>query len=227
MSNQHISLRAKLTQNPIFIETKEGAKFAEITLMHEYSFSDRNGSEIQLKNPFNVIVKEDLIPNVKTLNSDEFVLVKGIYRQVKKEAKVEHLIFAEEISRSKDKKLKDINVAVTGNLTSEPEIKDSAKGNKYFRLAVATNTKYKNTELEEVEDTTFYNLLFVGEVAEVNQELKKGEYVTIKGSLELKPYKAKDGSSKLDSLIFVKDIQTAKYNPENEIQPDEVKHNTN
>jgi single-stranded DNA-binding protein len=71
----------------------------------------------------------------------------------------------------------------------------------------------------------FYNLFFSGDALIGNNDLKKGEYVEVEGNLELKPYQSRDGSSKLDRTIYVKNTKKIEYSLDDNLRPVDPRYN--
>lgn len=93
------------------------------------------------------------------------------------------------------------NVTMLGNLTRDPELKYTAKGDAVANLGVALNHKYKDRNDEWQEDTTFVDVEAWGRTAEsCGEHLQKGQRVFIVGRLKTDQWEDKDTGTKRSKL---------------------------
>ena len=96
------------------------------------------------------------------------------------------------------------DATIKGNLTADPQVKVSAKGNEYVTFTVAHNeTEKRDGEYVAVEGpngkkvTTFFDVTVFpgneGGVYETAQGLVKGQYVKVTGAVARRDYARKDG----------------------------------
>jgi single-strand DNA-binding protein len=98
-------------------------------------------------------------------------------------------------------------VQLIGNLGMNPEVKTLESGSTVVNFSIATSDRYKNKEGEQVENTTWHNLVAWGKTAEIAEKyLKKGAQVAVEGKLTNRSYEAKDGTKKYVSEILVNEI---------------------
>jgi len=77
-------------------------------------------------------------------------------------------------------------VMLIGNLTRDPEIKQTPKGTVIAELGMAINRKWKDEAGEPREEVTFIDVSFFGKTAEVlGKWLKKGSPLYVEGRLKL------------------------------------------
>lgn len=75
-------------------------------------------------------------------------------------------------------------VAISGNLTRDPELKHLPSGTACVELGVAVN-KSKKVEEEWVDETSFFDVSFYGNFAElIDRKFNKGDAVSIQGELK-------------------------------------------
>ncbi|MFT6165916.1 MAG: single-strand DNA-binding protein [Vicingaceae bacterium] len=99
------------------------------------------------------------------------------------------------------------NVQLIGNLGMNPEVKTLESGSTVAKFSIATSDRYKNNKGEQVEETTWHNLVAWGKTAEIAEKyLKKGSQVAVDGKLTNRSYEAKDGTKKYVSEIVVNEI---------------------
>ena len=99
------------------------------------------------------------------------------------------------------------SVQLIGNLGMNPEVKTLESGSTVANFSIATSDRYKNKEGEQIEDTTWHNLVAWGKTAEIAEKyLKKGKQVAVEGKLTSRTYEAKDGTKRYVSEILVNEI---------------------
>lgn len=85
------------------------------------------------------------------------------------------------------------NVIYAGNLTADPEIKQTANGHPVCNFRVASNRKYK-VGTEWKEETTFMPVDTYGKNAEAcGEHLKKGSNVLVEGRIKQREWIDKNG----------------------------------
>ena len=99
------------------------------------------------------------------------------------------------------------SVQLIGNLGMNPEVKTLEKGSTVAKFSIATSDRYKNKKGEQMEDTTWHNIVAWGKTAEIAEKfLKKGSQVAVEGKLTNRSYEAKDGTKRYVSEIVVNEI---------------------
>ena len=102
------------------------------------------------------------------------------------------------------------SVCISGNLTRDPELRDTASGSKVLGLGVAVNERRKNQQTGEWEDAPCYvDVTVFGRRAEALAGfLRKGMKVAVKGRLRYHAWEAKDGTrrSRLDVACDEMDV---------------------
>ncbi len=74
---------------------------------------------------------------------------------------------------------------VIGNLTREPELKQTQGGQSVCTFGIATNRSWKDASGQKREEVEFHNIVVWGKLAEICGEyLKKGTKVYIDGRLQ-------------------------------------------
>ena len=105
-------------------------------------------------------------------------------------------------------RMPEINVVVIdGRLTRDPELRYLPSGTALCKIGIANGRHYKTKDGEKKEDTTFVNATAWGKTAEyVNQYIKKGDPVLIKGSLRSFTFETKEGEKRSGNEITVEEI---------------------
>lgn len=99
-------------------------------------------------------------------------------------------------------------VAITGNLTRDPELRNTASGSSVLRLGVAVNDRRRNPQTGNWEDyPNFVDCTVFGKRAEsLSNILHKGSKVAIDGRLRWSSWKAKDGSNRSSLEVVVDNL---------------------
>ncbi len=93
-------------------------------------------------------------------------------------------------------------VTILGNLTGDPEQRTTPGGNELADFSLAVNS-YVNKE----QTTAFYRCTMWGKRSEVlARSLKKGSPLLVVGSLTVRSYQAKDGTTKQSLEVNVDDF---------------------
>ena len=97
-------------------------------------------------------------------------------------------------------------VHIIGNLTRDPEIKETANG-RLARLGVATNRRYRDKETNEWVDATQFHdvVVFQDRLIDVIENYcVKGTQVSVEGTLEHRSYEDKDGIKRNVTEIVIR-----------------------
>ncbi len=98
-------------------------------------------------------------------------------------------------------------VILIGNLTRDPEVRYTPKGNAVAELALATNRYFTQENGEKREETTFVDVTLWGRQAELAQQyLQKGRPVYIEGRLQLDSWEDKQSGQKRSKLKVVGEV---------------------
>ncbi len=99
-------------------------------------------------------------------------------------------------------------VFLAGNLTRDPELRQTSSGMAVTDLGVAVNDNYKNRDGEQVERTCFADVVVWGRQAETcTQYLGKGAAVLVEGSLQLDRWENADGQPRSKMRIRASRVQ--------------------
>jgi single-strand DNA-binding protein len=99
---------------------------------------------------------------------------------------------------------------VIGNLTRDPEVKNTSTGRAVVNFSVATSRRWKDAAGQTQEQTEFHNIVAFGKLAEIcGQYLKKGSKVYVDGRLQTRSWEGEDGVKRyrteiiLDNMIML------------------------
>ena len=95
-----------------------------------------------------------------------------------------------------------------GNLTRDPELKYTTKGNAVVSFSLALNRKYKDVSGELKEETAFIGCVAWDKTADlINTHLQKGSGVLVEGRLTQESYEDKEGKKVSKTKVIVGNVQ--------------------
>lgn len=99
------------------------------------------------------------------------------------------------------------NVTLAGNLTRDPELRQTQGGMAVLNMGIAVNDRVKKGD--EWEDyANFINLVMFGKRAEnVSKFLCKGSKIAVEGKLHYSSWQDKDGSNRSKIEVIVNDLE--------------------
>jgi single-strand DNA-binding protein len=100
-------------------------------------------------------------------------------------------------------------VVMTGNLTTDPELRSLPSGTSVCKLRIACNTRRKNGSTGEWEDKpNYFDVTVWGAQGEnAARYLSKGRPVAIDGRLEWREWEAQDGTKRQATDIIADSVQ--------------------
>ena len=100
-------------------------------------------------------------------------------------------------------------VLITGNLTRDPELRETPSGFQVLSFGVAVNDRRKNNQTGEWEDyANFVDCTMFGKRAEsVSRFLSKGTKVAVEGKLRWSQWQAQDDSKRSKLEVVVDEIE--------------------
>lgn len=97
-------------------------------------------------------------------------------------------------------------VFLTGNLTRDPELTETANGTKVCRFTIAVGRNYSGADGERKTD--FFNCVAWRGLGEnVAEYTKKGSKVAVSGSIELRNYEDSQGVKRTAVDIIAQDVE--------------------
>ncbi len=92
---------------------------------------------------------------------------------------------------------------VIGNITRDPELRQTPNGNSVVSFGVATNFAWKDRSGEQQEKTEFHNIVAWDELAKsMSESFKKGRKVYIRGRLQTRSWETPDGNKRYTTEII-------------------------
>lgn len=100
-------------------------------------------------------------------------------------------------------------VSISGNLTRDPELRQTPGGMAVLGFGVAVNDRRKNNQTGEWEDyANFVDCTMFGARAEsLSRYLSKGAKVAIEGKLRWSKWQAQDGSTRSKLEVIVDELE--------------------
>ncbi len=99
-------------------------------------------------------------------------------------------------------------VVLVGNLTRDPELRQTPNGKSVCTLGLAVNDRYKNDAGEWVEKPNFFDIVTWGAQAEnCSRYLSKGRPVAVDGRLSYRSWEAQDGSKRSKVEVIANSVQ--------------------
>lgn len=122
--------------------------------------------------------------------------------------------------------MRSINkVILIGNLTRDPEMRQTPNGQNVVTFGLATNREWITKDGRKQNSAEFHELVAWAKLADIcAAHLKKGKLVYIEGYLKTRSWDATDGTKKFRTEIVVQDmimLDKRNHNGEDEYIPEE------
>lgn len=92
---------------------------------------------------------------------------------------------------------------IIGNISREPELRQTPNGNSVVSFGVATNFAWKDRAGESQEKTEFHNVVAWDELAKsIGEAFQKGRKVYIRGRLQTRSWETPDGNKRYTTEII-------------------------
>ena len=99
-------------------------------------------------------------------------------------------------------------VFILGNLTRDPELRQTPSGQNVTTFGVATNRMWTNQSGVKQNQTEFHNIVLWGRLAEIaHQYLIKGRLVLIEGRLNTRTWQDQNGQKRNRTEIVAENMQ--------------------
>ncbi|PIQ77854.1 single-stranded DNA-binding protein [Candidatus Peregrinibacteria bacterium CG11_big_fil_rev_8_21_14_0_20_41_10] len=98
-------------------------------------------------------------------------------------------------------------VILIGNLTRDPELKQTQSGQPLATFGIATNRTWTNSNGERQNSTEFHELVAWARLADfASQHLRKGKLIYIEGYLKTRSWETEDGTRRFKTEVIVQDL---------------------
>jgi single-strand DNA-binding protein len=96
---------------------------------------------------------------------------------------------------------------IIGNLTKDPEIRQTGSGMQVASFSVATNMVWKDASGQKQEKVEFHNIVAWKNLADIcARYLKKGSKVYVEGRLQTRDWQGKDGLKRYTTEIVAENM---------------------
>lgn len=94
-----------------------------------------------------------------------------------------------------------------GNVTREPEIRQTSGGQTVATFSIATNRVWTDKMGQKQEKADFHNVVVWGKLAEICQQyVKKGRKIYVEGRMQTRDWEGEDGVKRYRSEIVVENM---------------------
>jgi single-strand DNA-binding protein len=98
-------------------------------------------------------------------------------------------------------------VILVGNLTRDPELKETANGQQMATFGIATNREWMTTDKEHKSMAEYHDVVAWSKLAELcHKYLKKGKLVYLEGYLKTRNWDDEEGNKKFRTEIVIHDM---------------------
>ncbi len=113
--------------------------------------------------------------------------------------------------------MRSINkVILIGNLTRDPELKQTASGQPIVTFGIATNREWATRDKERHTSSEFHEIVAWARLAEIcHKYLRKGKLVYIEGYLKTRSWDTPEGVKKFRTEIVANDLIMLEKRPSN------------
>lgn len=85
-------------------------------------------------------------------------------------------------------------VQLIGNVTAQPEIKETPSGQKVASFSLATNRVYKDANGEKQDQAEYHNIVVWGKLADITEQyITKGKKLYIEGRIQTRSWDSDSG----------------------------------
>ncbi|OGJ42397.1 hypothetical protein A3B60_00125 [Candidatus Peregrinibacteria bacterium RIFCSPLOWO2_01_FULL_39_12] len=98
-------------------------------------------------------------------------------------------------------------VIIIGNLTRDPELKQTQNGQSVATFGIATNREWMTSNKERKTSAEFHEVVAWAHLAEIcHKYLRKGKLVYLEGYLKTRSWEAETGDKKFRTEIVLQDM---------------------
>ena len=97
-------------------------------------------------------------------------------------------------------------VILLGNLGKDPDIRATSTGSRLASFSIATSTKYRNKDTQQLEDKTEWHriVVFIDKLADICEKyLRKGSKIYIEGQLQTRKWTDNNGVDKYTTEVVI------------------------
>ncbi|MFH1012330.1 MAG: single-stranded DNA-binding protein [Candidatus Peregrinibacteria bacterium] len=120
--------------------------------------------------------------------------------------------------------MRSINkVILIGNLTRDPEVKQTANGQTIVTFGMATNREWVTQSGEKKSLAEFHNVVAWGKLADIcGSYLKKGKFVYVEGYLKTRSWDGPEGVRIFKTEVVIQDMIMLEKRPKDDSGGDDT-----
>lgn len=211
-----------LTETPNIRQTPSGQMVGDLNIITRSTFTNSQGQQQEISAYHNVVVWRGLAEIAqKYLKKGSQVYISGRIqteswedtntgqKRYKTRITADELIMLDSRTPQSDLPVGSavsgaLNRAeVIGNMTKDPELRQTANGNNVCSFSVATNFSWKSRDGQQQERTEFHNIVAWGALAQaLQQNCRKGRKMYIQGRLQTRSWDTPDGNKRYTTEII-------------------------
>ncbi len=211
-----------LTEDPQIRQTPSGQAVGDLNIVTKASFSTGSGKTQQSSSYHNVVVWRGLADIAQRfmkkgsqvfisgrIQTDEWEDQSSGQKRYKTRITADEMILLD--PKNPNAPLAEGSIVggalnqaeVIGNITRDPELRQTPNGNSVVSFGVATNFAWKDRSGEQQEKTEFHNIVAWDELAKsMSESFKKGRKVYIRGRLQTRSWETPDGNKRYTTEII-------------------------
>ncbi|MFA5843159.1 MAG: single-stranded DNA-binding protein [Candidatus Gracilibacteria bacterium] len=94
-----------------------------------------------------------------------------------------------------------------GNLTRDPEARQTSSGKSVVNFGIATNSRWTDASGQVQEKTEFHNIVVWGKLADIcAQYIRKGSKVYVEGRIQSREWQGEDGVKRFRTEIVAENV---------------------
>ena len=120
--------------------------------------------------------------------------------------------------------MRNVNkVILIGNLTRDPELKQTTNGQSVVTFGLATNREWMTKDGRKMASAEYHDLVAWAKLGEIcNQYLKKGKLIYVEGYLKTHSKLMPDGTKKFRTEIVVQDMIMLEKRPKSDEEEKQI-----
>jgi len=217
-----VQIIGHLTDAPEIRQTPSGQSVGDLNIVTKHSFTKSSGESQTSKSFHNVVVwrgladicgrflkKGSQIFIAGRIQTDEWEDQKSGQKRYKTRVVADDVILLDpknpsDYSGANPAVVSGLNQAqVIGNITRDPEVRQTPNGESVAAFGVATNFSWKSKDGGDQEKTEFHNVVAWGDLAQMTKDtFKKGKKVFISGRLQTRSWETPDGQKRYATEII-------------------------
>ena len=225
-SLNRIQIIGHLTENPEVRQLPNGTSVVDLNLKSKGTFAKENGEQVILSSYHTVTVWRRMAEIVGDYcRAGSQIYVSGRIKTDSWEAdngqkRYKTKVVADEIilldSKQDMEPLPETSAVggglnqaeALGNLTRDPEVRQTTNGRTVVNLGIATNRRWQDKATgDQKEETEFHTVVAWNEVAqEIGDKLKKGDKVYARGRLQTRSWETPDGEKRYATELIADQV---------------------